>query len=247
MTSTPVGMRCPECARQKTKVRVGPGAFTATDVPYATYALIAINVIVFLAEVGSAGGGIFDVMPNSIATNGGLFGPAVADGDYYRIITSGFLHAGLVHIALNMYILYIAGGLLERSIGSLRFVALYFLSLIAGSFDALLIDPNALTVGASGAIFGLMAAAVVIAYGRGREDVARQFGILVALNLFLSFSVSNISVGAHVGGLVGGAIASLFVIFIERRRGPALPLEIPVLTVIAAAFAVAAVVAANAA
>jgi membrane associated rhomboid family serine protease len=86
---------------------------------------------------------------------------------------------------------------------------------------------------------------VIIAYGRGREDVARQFAVLVALNLFLSFSVSNISIGAHLGGLVGGAIASLIVIFIERRRGPALPLEIPVLTVIAAVFAVAAVVAAN--
>jgi membrane associated rhomboid family serine protease len=247
MTVTPVGMRCPECAKQKTKVRVGPGAFTATDVPVATYALIAINVIVFLAEIAKAKGGVIDVIPNSLVTNGGLFGPAVANGDYWRIITSGFLHAGLIHIALNMYILYIAGGLLERSIGSLRFVALYFLSLLAGSFIALLLDPNALTVGASGAIFGLMAAAVIIAYGRGREDVARQFGILVALNLFLSFSVSNISIGAHLGGLIGGAIASLFVIYIERRRGPALPLEIPVLTVIAAAFAIAAVVAANSA
>ncbi|MDX6617130.1 MAG: hypothetical protein QOD60_2221 [Solirubrobacterales bacterium] len=244
---TSVGMRCPECAKQKTKVRVGPGAFTATDVPIATYALIAINVAVFLAEVASHGGGIIDVTPNNLIDHGGLAGPLVANGDYWRIITSGFLHVGLIHIALNMYILYIAGGLLERSIGSLRFVALYFLSLISGSFIALLIDPNALTVGASGAIFGLMAAAVIIAYGRGREDVARQFAVLVALNLFLSFSVSGISIGAHLGGLVGGAIASFFVIYIERRRGPALPLEIPVLTVIAAAFAIAAVVAANSA
>jgi membrane associated rhomboid family serine protease len=247
MTTTSVGMRCPECSKQTTKVRVGPGAFTATDVPIATYALIAINVIVFLVEVVKGPGGIFDVTPNSLVTNGGLAGPPVADGDYWRIITSGFLHVGLIHIAFNMYILYIAGGLLERSIGSLRFVALYFLSLIAGSFIALLIDPNVLTVGASGAIFGLMAAAVIIGLGRGREDIARQFGILVALNLFLSFSISGISIGAHIGGLIGGAIASLFVIYIERRRGPALPLEIPVLTVIAACFAVAAVIAANAA
>jgi membrane associated rhomboid family serine protease len=246
MTVTPVGMRCPECARQKTKVRVGPGAFSATDVPIATYALIAINVIVFLVEIAKAGGGI-SVSSSSLIVDGGLNGPAVANGDYWRILTSGFLHVSILHIGLNMYILYIAGGLLERSIGSLRFVALYFLSLFAGSFIAVLLDPHALTVGASGAIFGLMAAAVIIAYGRGREDVARQFAILVALNLFLSFSVSNISIGAHLGGLVGGAIASFIVIYIERRRGPALPLEIPVLTVIAAAFAIAAVVAANSA
>jgi membrane associated rhomboid family serine protease len=246
MTTTSVGMRCPECSKQTTKVRVGPGAFSATDVPIATYALIAINVIVFLAEIAKAGGGI-SVSSSRLIVDGGLNGPAVANGDYWRILTSGFLHVSILHIGLNMYILYIAGGLLERSIGSLRFVALYFLSLLAGSFVALLLDPNGLTVGASGAIFGLMAAAVIIAYGRGREDVARQFAILVALNLFLSFSVSNISIGAHLGGLIGGAIASLFVIYIERRRGPALPLEIPVLTVIAAAFAIAAVVAANSA
>src|SRR6185295_3985138 len=84
MTSTPVGMRCPECAKQKTKVKVGPGALQATDVPIATYTLIGINLLVFCLEIAKASGGIIDVTPNSLVTDGGLFGPAVADGDYYR-------------------------------------------------------------------------------------------------------------------------------------------------------------------
>lgn len=249
MTTTSVGMRCPECAQEKTKVRIGAGAFSAVTVPVVTYALIAINVVVFLAEVATGPGGLFDVLPNDVSNNAGLFGPAVADGDYWRLVTAGFVHAGIIHLALNMYVLYIAGSLLESGIGRARFLGLYFVSLLAGSFLALVLDPHSNTVGASGAIFGLMAAAVVIARGRGRNDVAQQFGLFVVLNLFLTFSVSGISVGGHIGGLIGGALAALAILAIERRGSPgaALPLEIPALVLLGTASVVGALVAAHAA
>ena len=213
MTSTPVGMRCPECASQKTKVRAGSGAFSGSRTAYATYALIAINVAVFFAEMAAgatnSAAELFDF--------GGLFGPAVADGDWWRIVSGGFLHANLLHLLFNMYVLYVAGTLLEPGIGTPRFLAIYFISLLAGAFGALLLDPNTVTVGASGAIFGLMAAVLVVARGRGLEQLATQFGLFIALNLVLTFSISNISIGGHLGGLAGGALAALLLVGGERR------------------------------
>jgi membrane associated rhomboid family serine protease len=217
MTSTSVGMRCPECARQTTKVRTGPGAFspTAGKMP-ATIALIAINVIVFVIELVGGGTGSFSG-GGTVIHDAGLRGPDVASGDWWRVITGGFLHAGFLHLLLNMYVLYIAGSILEPGIGTPRFLGIYFVSLIAGSLGALIVDPNSLTVGASGAIFGLMAAVVVIARGRGVEQLASQFGLFIVLNLVLTFSISGISVGGHIGGLVGGAVAALLVIVVERQ------------------------------
>jgi membrane associated rhomboid family serine protease len=217
MTSTPVGMRCPECARQKTKVRVGAGAFspTAGRMP-ATYALIAINVIVYIVEViGGGPTGVGD--SGSLIHDAGIQGPAIANGDWWRVITGGFLHAGILHLALNMYVLYIAGQILEPAIGTPRFLGIYFVSLLAGSMGALIVDPNSTTVGASGAIFGLMAGVVVIARGRGVDELAQQFGLFVVLNLVLTFSFSGISVGGHIGGLIGGLVAAGLVILVERR------------------------------
>ncbi|HEY6672242.1 MAG TPA: rhomboid family intramembrane serine protease, partial [Solirubrobacterales bacterium] len=195
MTSTPVGMRCPECARQTTKVRVGAGAFspTAGKMP-ATIALIAINVIVFLIEL--AGGGTSSLNGGGqVIHDAGLRGPDIANGDWWRIITGGFLHAGFLHLLLNMYVLYVAGSILEPGIGTPRFLGIYFVSLVAGSLGALIVDPNTVTVGASGAIFGLMAGVIVVARGRGVEELASQFGLFVVLNLVLTFSIPGISIG----------------------------------------------------
>jgi membrane associated rhomboid family serine protease len=245
MTSTPVGMRCPECAKQRTKVRTGPGAFSGARTPYATYTLIALNVVAFFAEV-SAGGGL---TAGQLIQDGGIFGPSIADGDWYRIVTGGFLHAGPLHLLFNMYVLYIAGTLLEPGIGTPRFLAIYFVSLFAGSFGALLLDPNTVTVGASGAIFGLMAAVVVVARGRGMEQLASQFGLFIVLNLALTFAIPNISVGGHLGGLIGGAVAALLLVGVERqapaRVGTAF--EIGGLLLLAVGSVAGAMVAANAA
>jgi membrane associated rhomboid family serine protease len=240
MTSTPVGMRCPECAKQKTKVRVGQGALspTAGKMP-ATFALIGINVIVFLIELAGGGAGQFSGS-GSVIHDAGLRGPDIANGDWWRVISGGFLHAGFLHLLFNMYVLYVAGSILEPGIGTPRFLGIYFVSLVAGSLGALIVDPNTVTVGASGAIFGLMAAVIVVARGRGVEQVAQQFGIFIVLNLFLTFAIPGISIGGHIGGLIGGTVAALLVIFVERRMSgrPGYALEIGgILLIFAATFA----------
>jgi membrane associated rhomboid family serine protease len=240
MTTTPVGMRCPDCARQTTKVRVGAGAFspTAGKMP-ATVALIAINVIVFVIELVGGGSGSFSG-GGTVIHDAGLRGPDVANGDWWRVISGGFLHAGFLHLLLNMYVLYVAGSILEPGIGTPRFLGIYFVSLIAGSLGALIVSPDTLTVGASGAIFGLMAAVIVVARGRGIEQVARQFGIFILINLFLTFSIPGISIGGHIGGLIGGTLAALLVLFVERRMSgrPAFALELAgIVAMIAATFA----------
>ncbi len=213
MTSTPVGMRCPECASDKTRVRSGAGAYSSTNVPYATYVLIGLNVVAFIAEIAAGGG----VTSGNLVSDGGLSGPAVDSGDWYRIVTAGFLHAGPLHLLFNMYVLYVAGKLLEPGIGTPRFLAIYFVSLLAGSLGALLVDPNSITVGASGAIFGLMAAVVVVARGRGMDELVQQFGLFIVLNLVITFAIPGISIGGHIGGLVGGGIAALLFAGTERR------------------------------
>ena len=215
MTPTPVGMRCPECARQRTKVRRGGAAFGFAGEPRATYALIVLNVAAFVAQL--AGGGGADLGGGgTVIRDFGLFGPDVADGEWYRIITSGFLHDGLLHIGFNMVALYFIGSLLEQAIGTVRFVAVYFVSLLAGSFGVLVLDPNTLTIGASGAVFGIFAVAFLIARERGLEQIATQLGLLLLINLALTFGNARISIGGHLGGLVGGALCAVLIIAGER-------------------------------
>jgi len=234
MTPTSVGMRCPECSRQRTKVR------TIRDVRAGgvevTRALIFANVLAFVAELSSGGG------TGRVYLDGSLFGPAVADGDYWRLITGGFLHYpllpfGLLHIGFNMYLLWVLGQMLEPALGSVRFAALYFTSLLAGSFGALLVTPEAHTVGASGAVFGLMGAAFVELRARGIDPFQAGIGGLIVINLIFSFTLSNISVGGHVGGLVGGALAALALQAGDRMRSRVLGLAACALLAAAAAIA----------
>jgi membrane associated rhomboid family serine protease len=210
-------MRCPECARQTTKVRRMPAAGTSTGTPV-TISLIVICVAVFLAE-GSMG---FGSSPSgALYRNGALFGPAIdVGGDYYRLITSGFLHADLLHVGFNMLLLWLLGKELEPELGSLRFAALYFASLLAGAFGALIVEPLALTVGASGAVFGLMGALAAILYSRGINPMQAGVGPLIVLNLIIGFLVPGISWGGHIGGLIGGTLIG-FAFEYARRRGQA--------------------------
>jgi membrane associated rhomboid family serine protease len=217
MTSTPVGMRCPECARDRTQVRHSTGAPTRTDAP-ATYVLIGICVLAYLAELFGGGGTSAVEGGGDLIRDGGLFGPSVDDGEVYRVITSGFLHAGILHLGLNMFALYILGTILEPGIGTARFLAIYFVSLLGGSFGALLLDPREVTVGASGAIFGLMAATFIVARGRGMDELASQVGIFVVINLVFTISIPGISIGGHLGGLIAGGLAALLITALERRR-----------------------------
>jgi len=225
MTTTPVGMRCPECAGQRTKVVRMREVATR---PRLTYALIVINVIVFLGEgnftlTGEASG--------KLITKGGLLGSSeepglvgqgVAHGQYWRIVTSGFLHENLLHIGFNMWVLYYLGVLLEPALGSFRLGLIYAVSLLFGSLGALLVSPHDLTVGASGAIFGCMGAAAVEM--RARQVPLMQSGVggLIVLNLIISFSLPGISWGGHIGGLIGGALAAVVLRAGDLRRVPAL-------------------------
>lgn len=216
MTPTPVGMRCPGCARERTKVKTLRSIPTT---PRVTEVLIAINVIAFIAEVASglplAGG-----QTGNVLIKGGLYGPAITEQhEYWRILTSGFLHYSLLHIAFNMFFLYIMGRMLEPAIGPLNFLVVYLVSLLAASFGALLFEPDALTVGASGACFGVLGALIVVAYNRRISLWQSGLGLTLVINIVFSFSVAGISIGGHLGGLIGGLITGAAIVELDERRG----------------------------
>jgi membrane associated rhomboid family serine protease len=242
MTSTSVGMRCPECARERTKVRTGTAAFGRAGAIPATTVLIAINVVAFLIEIGSGSGGLSG--GGNVIDNFSVFAPKIADGEWYRLLTGGFLHAGLLHIAFNMYALYILGQLLEPAFGKARFLAMYFASLFAGSLGVVLLEPSTPAVGASGAIFGLFAAAFVIARGRRLEAIATQLGFLLVINLAITFAGSKyIAVGAHVFGAGAGVLLGLLILAGDREiLGPnRVPVEVAAMALLGVAAAVASV------
>jgi membrane associated rhomboid family serine protease len=183
-----------------------------------TQALIVINVLVFLAEtaggagLGTAGGG-------TVFTKGDLYGPLIAQHhEYWRIFTSGFLHDGLAHVFINMLSLWFVGQVLEPAIGRLNFLAVYLTSLVAGSFGALLFQPHAPTVGASGAIFGIFGALLIVARDRGIPFWQSGLGPVLILNLLFSVSFRGISIGGHLGGLVAGLITGVLVVEVAERR-----------------------------
>jgi membrane associated rhomboid family serine protease len=216
MTPTNVGMRCPECAKQRTKV---VRMREMSRVPRVTYALIAINVVVFLAEQGqftlsgsTVGGKVVD--------EGVIYRAAISEGhQYWRLLTNAFLHENLLHIFFNMYLLYLLGNMLEPAIGSVKFAAIYLASLFAASFGVLLWS-DGISLGASGAVFGVMGATAVELRARGHRLTETGIGALIVINLIFSFLVPDISIGAHLGGLIGGVLAGLALRAADDRRMP---------------------------
>jgi membrane associated rhomboid family serine protease len=213
MTVAPVGLRCPDhsgkpqgVARVRRQVRRAGWAGTGALV---TKTLIAINVLVYLAEIGSGSGATGAGGGGSVVDRFALDGPDVANGGWWRLITAGFLHANVLHIGLNMLILWLVGSPLEEMLGRGRYLLLYFVSLLAGSAGALLQAPLVTTVGASGAIFGLFGALLVLEYFATGQIVGGQAFGLIVINLIFSFTFSNISWGGHIGGLVGGILGTL--------------------------------------
>jgi membrane associated rhomboid family serine protease len=215
-------MRCPECARDRTRVKTMRSR--PSGGPLVTQVLIAINVIVFVAETatGTSLGGA-GLNPGTLFEKGALAGPFIHDQhQYYRLLTSGFLHDGLLHILFNMVFLFIMGPMLEPVIGRLNFAIVYGVSLLVGSFGALLFQPDALTVGASTACFGLLGALIVVAHYRGISIWQSGLGLTLVINIVFSLSVANISIGGHLGGVVGGAICGWLIVNLgERRNMPA--------------------------
>jgi membrane associated rhomboid family serine protease len=219
--------------------------------PRVTFALIAINVIAFLGEEGqltisgsSIHGpvieeGILARTLTVVSAQGQLLtrSPISGEHQYWRLLTSGFLHENLLHIGFNMYLLYLLGMMLEPALGSLKFAAIYFTSLLAGSFGALFAT-GAPSLGASGAIFGLMGAAVIELRARRMSVMESGIGGLIIINLIFSFTFANISVGAHIGGLIGGTLAGLAIRTADDRHrswlGLAACLALSAVSVIAA-------------
>ena len=146
----------------------------------------------------------------------------VSAGEWWRLVTGGFLHGGLLHLVFNMFLLWMLGQQLEHLHRPVRYVGLYLGSLAAGSLGVMLMDPMALTVGASGAVFGLMAATVVHQLHRGVNPWHTGLGGLVVVNLFFTFGRPGISIGGHLGGLVGGAVLAWLLDACDRRRFPRL-------------------------
>ncbi len=187
-----VGSHCVECAKLDrppvaTKVRY----WSARQPILVTYSIIALNIAVF----------IWLVIQDSSSFMSSNIGPAIRvrprpgqdlprrDGEWYRLISSGFLHFGIIHIAFNMLLLFQLGNLLEPAIGRLRFGLLYFAALLAGSAGALIVSPNSLSGGASGAVFGLMAAAFVGLRNRGVNPFSTGIGTVLVINLLLTFTL----------------------------------------------------------
>ncbi len=210
MTMAPVGIRCPEHSGKPQGVqRVTRGVRRASwegTGSIVTKTLIAINVVVFFANLAQGA---------SLCRNGGklfgrglLFGPDVAAGEWWRLLTSAFLHGNLLHIAMNMLVLWFVGTPVEEALGRGRFLALYLVSALSGAAGVLLLDPLAQTIGASGAIWGILGAAVV--FERQRNYVLGGMALpLIVLNLLFTVGVPNISLGGHLGGAVGGALCGL--------------------------------------
>jgi membrane associated rhomboid family serine protease len=209
MTFGPVGIRCPEHSGQPQgvqKVVKNVQRRSSAGARPVTKAIVAINVGIFLLQL--AMGAPMSTDAGRIWQEGVLYGPAVANGDWYRLLSAAFLHYGPIHLAMNMLAVWWLGGLLEDAIGSLRYGLLYVVSGLAGSAGALLFSPNGFTVGASGAVFGILGAALVLERQRTMVFGGAAITLLV-LNLAFTFAIPGISIGGHLGGLAGGALAML--------------------------------------
>ena len=206
MTPAPVGIRCPDHAGKQRVVRAPRIVARPSGSAIVTRALILLNAIVYLITAVQGSG--LNAPGGKLFIDWALFGPLVANGDWWRLVTSMFLHASIAHIALNMLALWFIGRAVEEYLGSLRFALLYFVSGLAGSAGALVADPRGVTVGASGAIFGILGAMMILEWQvTGR--LAGQAAGLIAINLVISFAIPGISWGGHVGGLIGGILVML--------------------------------------
>ena len=216
MRAAAVGHQCVECvqagARTIRQPRTRFGGRQRSGTPVVTYALIGINVAAFIVQMASG----------SLEKQLTLWPPAVADGQFYRLVTSMFLHYGAAHLLLNMWALYVVGPPLEMWLGRLRFGALYALSGLGGSVLVYLLSPlNTATAGASGAIFGLFGATFVV--GRRLTLDVRWVVAVIAINLAFTFvapalSSQRISWQGHVGGLVTGALVAAAYVYPPKER-----------------------------
>ena len=217
MSTASVGFHCPECAKTgKQKVYTRANWSDALHRPLVARILIGLNVAVFvIGLVVDAGRPLDDL--GSFRLDGGLFAAAVRAGEWWRIITAGFMHVNLIHLLFNMLALWNLSSVLESALGRDRFVAVYVTSLLTGSLGVLVVSPDSLTVGASGAVFGLMGALVVAQRVRGIDPWSSGIGMVIGINLLITFTLPNISIGGHLGGLAGGLLSTWVLLDIGPR------------------------------
>ncbi len=209
MRQASVGFQCPDCVAERPQRVVGSTQlFRGHGEVVVGKVIIGLNVAVFLLMTALSGNPYGASGP--VAEQGALFGPSVAAGEWWRLITGAFLHAGLFHLGMNMLLLWFLSQELEPALGRVRFALLYVVSLLGGALGVMVLDPLAPTVGASGAVFGLMGALIVLQLRAKQNPWQSGIGGLVAINLVLTFLIPGISIGGHVGGLVAGAAAGYF-------------------------------------
>jgi membrane associated rhomboid family serine protease len=222
MIEASVGFQCPECVREGNATvrtaRTTLGGRISDDSGYVTKVLIGINVLVFFAQQASTS------FESHLVLIGNAFDPAtgqqigVADGEYYRLLTAAFMHGSFLHIAFNMYALYLFGPPLEATLGRARFLALYLISALGGSAASYAFNaPNQASLGASGAVFGLFGAFLIVNRRFGRDNTSLL--VLIGINLAIAFVPNtNIDWRAHVGGLVTGALVAAAFAYAPRKH-----------------------------
>ena len=241
MRDAAVGFQCPECVAEGRKTtrsgRTAYGGLRPTNASITTGVLIGINVAVWLAILASGGSGsrlvnLLGLRPSGLCrlgndgyavgsslctAQGGTWLPGVADGAWWQLVTSGFTHVTITHIAFNMLALWMIGPQLELVLGRVRFLALYGVSLLAGSAVVMWAGGEyQLTLGASGAIYGLFGALLIVARKVG-GDMRALWG-LIAVNVLITFAVPNISWQGHLGGFVGGVLATAILVYAPRQH-----------------------------
>jgi membrane associated rhomboid family serine protease len=224
-----VGSHCLDCARlarpdTKTRARY----WNARQTTLVTYALILTNVLVFvyvlletprsvMGDVDAIAYRRLGLMRDLLRSSYPIDIPDGLPGQWYRLVSSGFLHYGIIHLAFNMYALYMLGQTLEPMLGRLRFGMVYFACLLGGSAGALLLQPHGLHGGASGAVFGLFGLIIVGYLQRGINPLTTSLGGVLIVNVLLSFR-GGISFGGHLGGAVAGMICGWVMMAPAQRR-----------------------------
>ncbi len=252
MQQASVGFHCPECAASGVQ-REYRGLSSLRSVPVVTQVLIGINVVAYVAMIATRSVEPFSDWGKLIAraygdmglfADGALLGPAVPS-EPWRLLTSGFLHSneipgGILHIGLNMWALWIFGRMLEPALGRVGFVVLYLTALFGGSLGVVIQDPTALTIGASGAVYGLLATLVVVAVSRGIDLMRSGIAATVGFWLLWTFAMPGISIGGHIGGLVAGGLAAAVMVLAPRHLGDKGPqIAVGITAALGVAFAVA--------
>ena len=212
MRSASIGYQCPSCASDSTPVikginrnRIIPSQKNTQVTKFLSISLLVVYVFQFL-------------LGDVLIANFALFAPSVTNGQWWLLITAGFLHGSIIHLLFNVYILWVLGSQLESIVGKAKFIIIYFGSLLGGSLASYLFSPfGSYSIGASGAIFGLMGAMLVV--GRERNLDISQITTLVVINVVIGFVLSGIDWRAHLGGLAAGAFITWVLINATSLKG----------------------------